>query len=112
MARHLRIEYPGALYHITARGNDRRPIFETDEDRRHLLELLAEGMERYEVRLYAYVFLTSHYHLAVQTEHPNLHEFMHYLNTKRIARSMDEYGDRSLFFLGHGQRNPFLYLKG
>ena len=81
MARHLRIEYPGALYHITARGNDRRPIFETVEDRPHLLELLTEGMERYEVRLYGYVFLTNHYHLALQTEHPNLHEFMHYLNT-------------------------------
>jgi len=81
MARHLRIEYPGALYHVTARGNDRRAIFETDEDRRYLLELLVEGMERYEVRLYAYVFLISHYHLALQTEHPNLHEFMHYLNT-------------------------------
>jgi len=81
MARHLRIEYPGALYHITARGNDRRPIFETLEDRKHLLELLAKGLERYEVQLYAYVFLTNHYHLAAQTEHPNLHEFMHYVNT-------------------------------
>ena len=81
MARHLRIEYPGALYHVTARGNDRRAIFETDEDRRHLLELLVAGMERYEVRLHAYVLLTDHYHLALQTEHPNLHEFMHYLNT-------------------------------
>ena len=81
MARHLRIEYPGALYHVAARGNDRRPIFETDEDRRHLLALLTEGVERYEVHLYAYVFLTNHYHLAAQTEHPNLHEFMHYLNT-------------------------------
>jgi len=81
MARHLRIEYPGALYHITARGNDRRPIFESDADRRHLLDLLAEGMERYEIRLYCYIFLTNHYHLAAQTEHANLHEFMHYLNT-------------------------------
>lgn len=81
MARHLRIEYPGALYHITARGNDRRPIFETDDDRKHLLELLAEGIERYGVHLYAYVFLTNHYHLCAQTEHANLHEFMHYLNT-------------------------------
>ena len=81
MARHLRIEYPGALYHITARGNDRRPIFATDEDRRHLLALLGEGMERYEVHLYGYVFLTYHYHLAAQTEHANLHGFMHYLNT-------------------------------
>lgn len=81
MARHVRIEYPGALYHVTARGNDRRAIFETDEDRRRLLAVLTEGMERHEVHLYAYVLLTNHYHLAIQTEHANLHEFMHYVNT-------------------------------
>jgi putative transposase len=81
MARHLRIEYPGALYHVTARGNDRQSIFRTTEDRLHLLELLAEGLERYEVHLFGYVLMTNHYHLVVQTEHPNLNRFMHYLNT-------------------------------
>ena len=81
MARHLRIEYPGALYHVMARGNDRRSIFETIEDRRHLLDLLTEALERYEVNLYSYVFMNSHYHLVVRTKHPNLNEFMHYLNT-------------------------------
>ena len=57
MARKLRIEYPGAMYHVTARGNDGQKIFETVADRRHLLELLVEGVERYEVRLYAYVLM-------------------------------------------------------
>jgi len=55
MARHLRIEYEGALYHVTARGNDRRPIFETDADREHFVELLAEGMERYTVTAYVHL---------------------------------------------------------
>lgn len=60
MARKLRIEYPGALYHVTARGNDRQRIFRTDADRRHLLELVAEGQERYEVHIYAYVLMLTH----------------------------------------------------
>ena len=81
MARHLRVEYPGALYHVTARGNDRGAIFETVEDRVHLLEVLAEGLERFEVRLYAYVLLDNHYHAVLETEHPNLNRFMHYVNT-------------------------------
>ena len=67
MARHLRVEYPGALYHVTARGNDRGAIFETVEDRVHLLEVLAEGLERFEVRLYAYVLLDNHYHAVLET---------------------------------------------
>lgn len=49
----MRIEYPGALYHVMARGNDRRAIFETIEDRRYLLELLTGALERYEVHLYS-----------------------------------------------------------
>ena len=81
MARHLRIQYPGALYHITARGNDRGRIFCTREDRVHLLDLLSASMERFEVHLYAYVLMTNHYHLVVQTEHPNLDRFMHGINT-------------------------------
>lgn len=81
MARNLRIEYPGALYHVMARGNDSSVIFKTNADRLHLLELLTEALDRYEVKLYAYVFMKTHYHLILQTEHPNLHEFMHYLNT-------------------------------
>jgi len=81
MARHLRVEYPGALYHVTARGNDRGEIFRTVEDRRHLLELIGEGLERYEVDLYAWILLNNHYHLVAQTEHPNLNRFMHYIHT-------------------------------
>ena len=81
MARHVRIEYPGALYHVTARGNDRQTIFRTVEDRKHLLEVLTEALQRYEVHLFAYVLMGNHYHLVVQTEHPNLNRFMHYINT-------------------------------
>lgn len=81
MARKLRVEYAGALYHVTARGNDRQRIFRTDADRKRWVALLAERLERYEVTLYAYVQMDNHYHLVVQTAHPNLSRFMHALNT-------------------------------
>lgn len=81
MARPLRLEYPGALYHVTDRAIARDRLFYTKADRSHFVELLAEGQERYEVHLYAYVLMTNHYHLVLETEHPNLSEFMHHLNT-------------------------------
>lgn len=81
MARHPRIEYAGAVYHVTARGNEKRRIFFTSEDRQHFLKLLSEAIERYEATLYAYVLMENHYHLVVQTEHPNLQQFMHFVNT-------------------------------
>jgi hypothetical protein len=55
MARPLRIQYPGAVYHVTCRGNERRDIFRDDEDRRTFLGLLTRSLNIYTVNLYAYV---------------------------------------------------------
>ena len=55
MARPLRIQYPGAFYHVTCRGNERRKIFLDDDDRYRFLELLAETLPSYQVILYGYV---------------------------------------------------------
>ena len=52
MARPIRIVYEGAVYHITIRGNERRPIFKNDEDRSYFIAKLAESVQRYDVRLY------------------------------------------------------------
>lgn len=57
MGRPLRIEYPGALYHITSRGNERKDIFLADEDRRECLDMLAEYHERYGILLHSYVLM-------------------------------------------------------
>ena len=72
MARALRIEVPGGRYHITARGNERRPIFRQDRDRIHFLELLSEWPARFGVRLHAYVLMDNHYHLLLELREPNL----------------------------------------
>ena len=64
MARALRIEFENALYHVTSRGNERRPIFRTDRDRRTFLRLLGETASRFGWSVTAYVLMTNHFHLV------------------------------------------------
>lgn len=80
MARSLRIQFPGASYHVTCRGNERKSIFLDDDDRRNFLALLVESLETYHVILYAYVLMTNHFHLVLQTMRANLSEFMRRFN--------------------------------
>ena len=67
MARPLRIERAGAWYHLTARGNERQPIFRDRRDYQHFCELLAEAVERFRWRLHAYVLMKNHFHLMIET---------------------------------------------
>ena len=63
MARPLRVEFEGALYHLTGRGNARQRIFSDDKDCARFVELLGQSLERYDVALQAYVLMGNHYHL-------------------------------------------------
>jgi REP element-mobilizing transposase RayT len=81
MARPLRLEYPGAVYHVTARGNDRSAIFHTVEDRTDLLAVLSAMLDRHAVVLHAYVLMDNHFHVVVRTPHGNLSRFMHDVKT-------------------------------
>ena len=80
MGRPLRIEYPGALYHITSRGNERKKIFLDDEDRTKFLEILRDYHERYGVLIHSYVLMDNHYHLVLETPKGNLLKVMHGIN--------------------------------
>jgi len=80
MARPLRIQYPGAFYHVTCRGNEQKKIFLNDKDRHRLVALLSESLDTYQVVLYAYTLMTNHFHLLVQTVRANLSEFMRRFN--------------------------------
>jgi len=80
MARPLRKQYAGAWYHVTSRGQERQAIFRDDRDRMHFLELLKTTVERYQVRIHAYVLMTNHYHLIVETPEANLSRAMQWLN--------------------------------
>lgn len=72
MARQLRIEFPGAFYHVMARGDRREPIFADDDDRRRFLSTLAEACESTGWVIHAYVLMGNHYHLLIETPEPNL----------------------------------------
>ena len=79
IARATRIDLVDGWYHVTARGNERRAIFRDDRDRQHFLELLAEWVRLFGVRLHAYVLMDNHYHLLVQTPLANLSAAMQWL---------------------------------
>ncbi len=80
MARPLRLEYPGAVYHVTARGNQRQEIFLDDTDRLNWLTLLAKTCERFNWICYAYCLMSNHYHLVLETPDGNLSKGMRQLN--------------------------------
>jgi putative transposase len=78
MARALRLEFEGALYHLCARGNRRERIFADEKDYLRFLALLRESLRRYEIELHAYVLLPNHFHLLARTLKPNLSRWMHW----------------------------------
>jgi len=80
MARPLRLEYPGALYHVTCRGNARDKVFLVDLDRELFLEVLSQVVERFNWLCHAYCQMTNHYHLLVETVDPTLSRGMRQLN--------------------------------
>lgn len=72
MARPLRLEFPGALYHLTARGNAQQPIFLDETDRQQFLRLLAREIQQQHWRCSVYCLMDNHYHLVMETPEPNL----------------------------------------
>ena len=72
MARKIRIEYAGAVYHVMARGNQGQAIFADDEDRQMWLRTLGEACEKTGWRIHAYVMMGNHFHLLVETPEANL----------------------------------------
>ena len=80
MARPLRIQYPGAYYHVTCRGNERKEIFLNAHDDKVFLEKLSLSLDIYNVSLLTYVCMSNHFHMLVTTPEGNLSEFMHHFN--------------------------------
>jgi putative transposase len=71
MARKVRIQYPGAIYHVMNRGDRREAIFEDDEDRERLLETLAQACQKTGWQVHAYCLMRSHFRLVLETSQPN-----------------------------------------
>lgn len=95
MARQLRIQFAGALYHITHRGNERRSIFLDNKDKETFLDLLSFVIDRFDWRCYAYVLMPNHYHFIIETPKGNLSRGMMQLNsiyTQRFNRRYKRVG--------------------
>ena len=98
MARKLRVQYPGAMYHVMNRGDRREAIFTDAEDRKRFLQTLGEACERTCWQVHAYCLLTNHFHLVIETPQPNLVVGMKWLlgtYTSRFNRRHKEF--RHLF---------------
>ena len=80
MSRPLRIEFPGAVYHVTSRGDRREPIYRDDADRAAQLAVIAHAMDRFDAQLLAYCLMGNHYHLVLHTRQGNLSRLMRHVN--------------------------------
>jgi REP element-mobilizing transposase RayT len=80
MARPLRVEFDGAIYHVTSRGNGREDIFDDDGDRKAFLETLGRVVTRFNWLCHAYCLMDNHYHLVIETPEANLSKGMRQLN--------------------------------
>jgi len=80
MTRPLRIEFKGAVYHITSRGNARQAIFLDEKDFADFLRILSSVLKRYHFLLHAYCLMNNHYHLLMETPYANLSKGMRQLN--------------------------------
>ena len=120
MARHLRVEYPGAIYHVTCRmvGNwqtDKTLLFKDDADHERFVDRLGERVEQFNIRLYLFVCMTNHFHLVFETPEANCSKFMQSLSTAytvyfnlrhgRHGHLLDgrykEYGDGQIVGVSH-----------
>ena len=100
MARPLRIEFPGAVYHITSRGNERKAIFRDDKDRKMFLDTLKDVTLRYNWLCHAYCLMENHYHLLIDTPDGNLSVGMRQLNGIYTQRFNKRHGRVGHLFQG------------
>lgn len=96
MARKLRIQYPGAIYHVMNRGDRREDIFADDKDRQCLVQTLGAACEKTGWRVHAYCLMSNHFHVVIETPQPNLSEGMKWLLQTYTSR----FNRRHKFF-GH-----------
>ncbi|MDR3406328.1 MAG: transposase [Chthoniobacter sp.] len=98
MPRSVRLEYPGAFYHVMARGYRRERIFADDVDRRFFLQTLGEACERTGWRVHAWVLMRDHYHCLLETPEPNLVAGMQWLQNAYTRRFNTRHGTGKRLF--------------
>jgi REP element-mobilizing transposase RayT len=100
MPRPIRVEFPGAVYHVMARGNERKDVYRDDQDRQRFLDALAATVEQFGLRVYAYCLMPNHYHLLLGTPRGNLSRAMAWLQTTYTTRFNARHRRRGHLFQG------------
>ncbi len=100
MSRPLRIEYPGAVYHVTSRGNEKKAIFKDNRDRENFLNTIQQVNKRYHWICHAYCLMANHYHLLIETPDGNLSLGMRQLNGVFTQLINKRYGRTGHLFQG------------
>lgn len=100
MARPYRIQGENCVYHITSRGDGRKPIFHKDQDYLKFLEYLKKSKDKFKFYLYAYCLMPNHYHLFIETTLANLSRVMHYINTSYTVYHNVKYSKCGHLFQG------------
>jgi len=95
MARPLRVEYPGAYYHVVSRSNNQENIYNNDKDKEKFLEYIEKAVERFSIIIHTYCLMSNHYHLLVETPDANLSLSMQWINVSYATyfnREHDRHG--------------------
>lgn len=92
MSRPLRIEFPGAVYHVTSRGDRREPIYRDDDDRALHLAVLAQALDRFDAQALSYCLMGNHYRLVLHTRQANMSRVMRHLNGVYTQRFNQRHG--------------------
>jgi REP element-mobilizing transposase RayT len=98
MPRSARVQYEGARYHIINRGNYRKDLFRTHKTDEAFTEVMLEACERYKWSLHAYVLMSNHYHLCLETPQANLSDGMHWLQSTFANKFSRFSGERGHVF--------------
>jgi putative transposase len=80
MPRPLRVQFPGAIYHVTGRGNNKKEIFQNVDDADRFLEIVSEAVAKYGIIVHAYCLMINHYHFLIETPNGNLSLAMKHIN--------------------------------
>jgi REP element-mobilizing transposase RayT len=86
MPRKLQVEYPGAIYHVMSRGDQREDIFLNDVDRHDFIKTLAEACQKTDWQIHAFCLMRNHYHLVLETPNPDLVSGMAWLQSTYTIR--------------------------
>ncbi len=100
MARDLRIEFPGAIYHVMVHGNGKQWLYKTSDDMKIFLQGLNKVVDKFKFKIYAFVLMRNHFHLLLETPVGQLSKGMMYLN-QYIARELNKKMDRTGSVLRH-----------